>query len=72
MEDRAYKEELLRLVAEKKIKHTAKYIKSATDEMLKKLRRIQTSRIGRSEQKSHGRTYYKIIQTYDEFGVGER
>ena len=32
-----YKEELLRLVAEKKIKHTAKYIENATDEMLKKI-----------------------------------
>ena len=32
----AYKEELLRLVAEKKIKHTAKYSKKATDETLKK------------------------------------
>ena len=31
-----YKEELLRLVAEKKIKHTAKYIENATDEVLKK------------------------------------
>ena len=39
MEDEtpAYKEELLRLVAEKKIKHTAKYIESATDETLKKI-----------------------------------
>ena len=36
MEDPVYKEELLRLVAEKKIKHTAKYIKNATDETLKK------------------------------------
>ena len=35
-----YKEELLRLVAEKKIKHTAKYIKNATDETLKKFTRI--------------------------------
>ena len=32
-----YKEELLRLVAEKKIKHTAKYIESATEETLKKI-----------------------------------
>ena len=32
-----YKEELLRLVAEKKIKHTAKYIENATDETLKKI-----------------------------------
>ena len=31
-----YKEELLRLVAEKKIKHTAKYIENATEETLKK------------------------------------
>ena len=37
MEDGAYKEELLRLVAEKKIKHTTKYIESATDETLKKI-----------------------------------
>ena len=37
MEDGAYKEELLRLVAEKKIKHTATYIESATDETLKKI-----------------------------------
>ena len=29
--------ELLRLVAEKKIKHTAKYIENATDETLKKI-----------------------------------
>ena len=37
----SYKEELLRLVAEKKIKHTVKYIEKATDEMLKKnLRRL--------------------------------
>ena len=32
-----YKEELLRLVAKKKIKHTAKYIENATEEMLKKI-----------------------------------
>ena len=32
-----YKEELLRLVAQKKIKHTAKYIENATDETLKKI-----------------------------------
>ena len=32
-----HKEELLRLVAEKKIKHTAKYIENATDETLKKI-----------------------------------
>ena len=32
-----YKEELLRLVAEKKIKHTAKYIENATEETLKKI-----------------------------------
>ena len=37
MEDPAYKEELLGLVAEKKIKHTAKYIENATDETLKKI-----------------------------------
>ena len=38
MEDvAAYKEELLRLVAEKKIKHTAKYIENATDETLIKI-----------------------------------
>ena len=34
MEEPSYKEELLRLVAEKKIKHTAKYIENATDETL--------------------------------------
>ena len=33
----ACKEELLRLVAEKKIKHTIKYIENATDETLKKI-----------------------------------
>ena len=33
----AYKEELLRLVAEKKIKYSAKYIEKATDETLKKI-----------------------------------
>ena len=32
-----YKEELLRLVAKKKIKHTAKYIENATEETLKKI-----------------------------------
>ena len=32
-----YKEELLRLVAEKKIKHTTKYIESATEETLKRI-----------------------------------
>ena len=32
-----YKEELLRLVVEKKIKHTAKYIENATEETLKKI-----------------------------------
>ena len=32
-----YKEELLRLVANKKIKHTAKYIENATEETLKKI-----------------------------------
>ena len=35
-EEIAYKEELLRLVAEKKIKHTAKYMENATDGTLKK------------------------------------
>ena len=38
-EARRYKEKLLRLVAEKKIKHTAKYIENATDETLKKFTR---------------------------------
>ena len=33
----AYKEELLRLVVEKKIKRTAKYIENATNETLKKI-----------------------------------
>ena len=33
----SYREELLRLVAEKKIKHTAKYIENATEETLKKI-----------------------------------
>ena len=39
MEDETsmYKEGLLRLVAEKKIKHTVKYIEKATDETLKKI-----------------------------------
>ena len=39
MEDKqtGYREELLRLVAEKKIKHTAKYIENATEETLKKI-----------------------------------
>ena len=39
MEDEttSYKEELLRLVAEKKIKHSAKYIENATNETLKKI-----------------------------------
>ena len=37
MEEPTYKEELLRLVAQKKIKHTAKYIGNATDEVLKKI-----------------------------------
>ena len=32
-----YKEELLRLVAEKKIKHTTKYIENATEDTLKKI-----------------------------------
>ena len=32
-----YKEELLRLVAEKKTKHSVKYIEKATDETLKKI-----------------------------------
>ena len=35
-ETTSYKEELLRLVAEKTIKHTAKYIENATNETLKK------------------------------------
>ena len=34
------KEELLRLVANKKIKHTAKYIENATEETLKKFTKI--------------------------------
>ena len=37
MEEPTYKEELLRLVVEKKIKHTAKYIENATDETIKKI-----------------------------------
>ena len=32
-----YKKELLRLVSEKKIKHTAKYIENVTEETLKKI-----------------------------------
>ena len=36
-EQTSYREELLRLVAEKKIKHTAKYIENATEETLKKI-----------------------------------
>ena len=36
-EQTIYREELLRLVAEKKIKHTAKYIENATEETLKKI-----------------------------------
>ena len=36
-EQTSYREELLRLVAEKKIKHTSKYIENATEEMLKKI-----------------------------------
>ena len=35
-----YKAELLRLVAEKKIKHTAKYIENSTGEPLKKFTTI--------------------------------
>ena len=39
MEDQVteYKDELLRLVAEKKIKYSVKYIENATDETLKKI-----------------------------------
>ena len=44
MEEPSYKEELLRLVAEKKIKHTAKYIENATDETLKKFTKITKGR----------------------------
>ena len=44
MEEPMYKEELLRLVAEKKIKHTAKYIENATDETLKKFTKITKGR----------------------------
>ena len=42
MEDETalYKEELLRLAAEKKIKHSVKYIEKATDETLKKFTTI--------------------------------
>ena len=36
-EQTSYREELLRLVANKKIKHTAKYIENATEETLKKI-----------------------------------
>ena len=36
-EQTSYREDLLRLVAEKKIKHTAKYIENATEETLKKI-----------------------------------
>ena len=36
-ESSIYREELLRLVAEKKIKHTSKYIENATEETLKKI-----------------------------------
>ena len=36
-EQTSYREELLRLVAEKKIKHTSKYIENATEETLKKI-----------------------------------
>ena len=36
-EQTIYREELLRLVAEKKIKHTSKYIENATEETLKKI-----------------------------------
>ena len=35
-EQTSYREEILRLVAEKKIKHTARYIENATEETLKK------------------------------------
>ena len=46
MEDHEYKEELLRLVAEKKIKYSVKYIENATDETVKKnLRRTPKTRI---------------------------
>ena len=74
MEDETtpYKEELLQLVAKKKIKHTAKYIENETNETLKKITTNTTPRIGRSERKSHGRAYHEIIRTYGEFGVGER
>ena len=37
MEDHEYKDELLRLVAEKKFKYSVKYIENATDETLKKI-----------------------------------
>ena len=36
-EQTIYREELLRLVAEKKIKHTSQYIENATEETLKKI-----------------------------------
>ena len=51
MEDEttSYKEEFLRLVAEKKIKHTAKYIEKATDETLKK---FTTATKDKNEMKS--------------------
>ena len=39
-ESSIYREELLRLVAEKKIKHTSKYIENATEETLKKFTKI--------------------------------
>ena len=44
-EQTSYREEILRLVAEKKIKHTAKYIENATENVKKNLRRLQTSGI---------------------------
>ena len=73
MEDEttSYKEELLRSVAEKKIKHTVKYIENATDETLKKFT-TTTKDKNNTKCVSDGSAYHEMFRTYEQFRLGER
>ena len=64
MEDETpmYKEELLRLIAEKKIKYTVKYIEKATDKTLKKICHYQKQELDQVNGQVTGLIISKMLE----------
>ena len=68
-----YREEILRLVAEGKIKHTTKFVEKASNETLgKNLQGLYREAVGRNQREDYQHAHQTALRTFNVLGACRR